>query len=211
MADGGQATPPCAPAEAPRAPSRRASSDDPRRRSRLRSTLVARGTAGGWSFGVAPDGTLEATKIGVGVLSSGSTLVAGSWQHVAVTFAPEGTSFYVDGQLVVTDSSLAGTADIPYTPLSLGEPLLLGARAYSGTVSAFTGYLEGSLDEVTVYGRVLAPDEIASIAAAAGAGKCRSAGRPAVGLAQAAQGPSARTGYAAVFTRAENAVFVVGA
>lgn len=148
------------------------------------------------------------------MLSTGAALVPGRWQHVAVAFSAAGTTFYVDGQAVASDTSAVGLASVPYDPMSAGEPLVLGAQSYQGTAPVFARYFDGWLDEFSVYGRALSPVEIAAIAAAGGAGKCRPTG-PTVGptglaAAQAPAGPAPREGYAAVFSRAENAVFVLG-
>jgi hypothetical protein len=86
----------------------------------------------------------------------------GSWHHVALTRDGTLVTLYVDG--IAADSAT-----------------YVGAFDFSGSVQNYLGAAargpsalwRGALDEVTVYGRALAPAEIQSIFDAGSAGKCK--------------------------------------
>ncbi len=86
--------------------------------------------------------------------SSGATIPTGVWTHVAGTYDLPGglASFYVDGEFVSS------------TPVT--SPLLTSAHtsAVIGTDAGFPHDLMGSLDELTIWSRVLSATEIAVLA-----------------------------------------------
>lgn len=96
--------------------------------------------------------------------SAAGLIKTGVYQHVALTY--DKTSglalLYLEG-FVVAQKNL-GT----FTPQT-GYNLHLGLRP-GGVAAAYSW--GGQLDEVSIYGRVLAPNEIAAIHAAGSAGKC---------------------------------------
>jgi hypothetical protein len=89
------------------------------------------------------------------VLEGAEALPVGKWTHVAVTVGDNGASIYVDGAQVAQQA-----------PAAL-RPSDLGA-----TVNNFIGrspfpddpYLDGQLDELRIYDRVLTSGEIADLA-----------------------------------------------
>lgn len=88
--------------------------------------------------------------------------VVGQWYHLAVT--KRGTLFtiYLNGApqgAEVSEPPIAN-ANAPLTIGQANEP--------------FGGFMNGSLDEITVYNRALSEEELRSIANAGSAGKCRS-------------------------------------
>jgi hypothetical protein len=91
--------------------------------------------------------------------SSGASLVAGVWQHVAVTFDPGlagGARFFVNGRLVsaVTASALTkGTTRF-----------WIGNSQWAGQI------FDGTLDEVAVFNKVLSAEAIAAMYATAAYG-----------------------------------------
>lgn len=97
------------------------------------------------------------------IMAPGGTLVANAWQHVALTY--DRTSgqarLYRNGQ-VVADLNLGSF--IPET----SRNLYFGRRPAGEDAMAYTGLL----DEVAVYRRVLAPEEILAIFNAGSSGKC---------------------------------------
>lgn len=84
------------------------------------------------------------------------------WYHYAVTRSGGSLySFYVDGSLVSTQTYAAAVPDLSST-------LTIGQRG-----SSF--YLNGLLDEVSIYNRALGAGEITAISGAGVAGKCKPA------------------------------------
>jgi hypothetical protein len=95
------------------------------------------------------------------VLSPGS-IPLGVWTHMAFTYDGTDMNLYVDGALVNSVSPASG-------PIAVNDvPITIGARG----VAARNQHFDGTIDEPTVYDRVLTPAEIASIASADVAGKC---------------------------------------
>lgn len=100
---------------------------------------------------------------GFGTFISGSSLTLGQWYHLAFTFdnASQLEVLYVNGVAVATAS--AGKS-MSYD----SHPLLLGADIENGAPSYF---LNGQIDEASIYDRALGPDEIDSIYNVGSAGK----------------------------------------
>jgi hypothetical protein len=168
--------------------------------------LVGRGAAG-WRIGILPfTKTLYAGK-GLQVIATPVQLTAKEWQHVAVSFTPIGTVFYVNGARVYTDTSSLGTRDIHYH-LSSNKPVTFGAGADLLHLGARP--FVGRLDEVSIYDKALTDAEIAAIADAGSAGKCKSPAVTELPLPAPGPAPAPRADYTAVFSRAENALFVLG-
>jgi hypothetical protein len=104
--------------------------------------------------------------IGTGYGPAGPDLRDGNFHHVAMTVdreSPTGGRLYVDGQVVLVFDPTVEPGD-----LSNGEPLRIGNHA---TPSLFA-YFKGAIDEVALYNRALATNEVAAIFAAGSAGKC---------------------------------------
>jgi hypothetical protein len=93
-----------------------------------------------------------------GSVSTGWQMPLNTWIHLAATFDGSTFRFYTNGVLAATGSGTLGP------PTS--TPLRLGASGDCGATFA------GLLDEVAIYNRALAADEIASIYAAGPNGKC---------------------------------------
>jgi len=81
-------------------------------------------------------------------ISAPTTL--GEWHHVVATFDGDTMQLYHDGEL---DASTTGAGVL----LDLDRPLLIGARSDDGTAD---GYFNGSIDDVRLYNKVLAEDEV---------------------------------------------------
>jgi hypothetical protein len=99
--------------------------------------------------------------------------IDGQWHHVAVTVDRDNTSgvvFYVDGA-----ASTATNNPVPYSgSVSTLLPLRVASRE-----PPLSGNFLGSIDEVELFNRVLAPAEIAALFNAGAAGKCKPACVPA--------------------------------
>lgn len=101
------------------------------------------------------------------ILTASFSPALGFWHHVAYTFddATKAQALYIDGVRVA-----AGNAD-----RSIGydaQPVLLGRDIENGNADYF---LDGAIDEATIYNRALTQAEIASIYKVDGAGKSVSA------------------------------------
>ncbi len=85
----------------------------------------------------------------------------GSWNHVAFTHHPDGTTvLYLDGREIAREQSR------PRSMPRGGRRLLIGAGHATNTSSLGQDF-DGLLDELLVYDRPLAPEEIAALAAGA--------------------------------------------
>ncbi|MEO0606345.1 MAG: LamG domain-containing protein, partial [Myxococcota bacterium] len=107
-------------------------------------------------------------RVVVGAATSPASSVAiddDAFHHLAVTWRGQDGELrvFVDGDPVYTTTLNDGFV------LPEGGILRLGQRASTST----TGALSGTLDEVTVYDRVLDPDEIRAVHDAGADGKCR--------------------------------------
>jgi RNA polymerase sigma-70 factor (ECF subfamily) len=89
----------------------------------------------------------------------GPPVTAGVWTHVAATFRDGVTILYVDGVEV-------GRTVGPKGPeLELGKPLVIGGGMNGPAGGPATQRFRGDLDELLVYDRALARDEVAALAA----------------------------------------------
>jgi hypothetical protein len=131
-------------------------------------------------------GVTSSAGQGVGVNST-PMIATNVWYHVAGVRGPNFIQLYVNGQLI-------GQTAVTF-PQDYGtEPLFFG----SSGESYWDGKLSGSLDEVSLYNRALASNEIAAIYAAGSAGKCKAAQPPSVTVSPPSQ--NVAVGGNAVFT-----------
>lgn len=130
-------------------------------------TIVGRafgdGTANSWELIAWVPGNLSSrflnTRLHDGVdppISLSHPLRGGSdlWHHVAVTWDGEAVHYYVDGDLSV-EGSIASVAYDDHVAR-------IGADSDAGEV---TNFIQGAIDDVRIYRRALAADEIAELAA----------------------------------------------
>jgi subtilisin-like proprotein convertase family protein len=105
----------------------------------------------------------------------GNDLRDGLWHHVGVTVqrtSSTGGHLYVDGQSILTFDPSSKQGDLTTT-----APFLIGLHPSYPSVNA---NFAGTIDEVSLYNRVLTPAEMQSIFAVGAAGKCGLAVPPAV-------------------------------
>jgi hypothetical protein len=118
----------------------------------------------GITMQIGPDGhaRVEVKSGSATTLLNGSTVVNnGQFHHMALTFQSGGPAIlYVDGQM--QDSQTAPTFSFSSMPLRLGTML-----------DSFWTPLNGQLDEVQIFNRVLSATEIQGIVNAAGAGQLK--------------------------------------
>ena len=80
------------------------------------------------------------------------------WTHVAATYdSASGAEFFAHGSSVGTNSSFTGTVNTAVTPINIG--------AYIWDPNGYWRTFAGMIDELGIWARVLAPDEIAALAA----------------------------------------------
>ncbi len=108
---------------------------------------------------------LSTTNNGLVFFDGATAYNLNEWYHVAMTYDGANLRLYVNG---VLDGSTAATGSI----ISTTQPLRIGGGAPSGQLQ---NYLNGRLDEVSLYDRALSPNEIAAIYNAGTAGKLKSA------------------------------------
>ena len=111
------------------------------------------GVTGGFGFGRQGSRLTFTTYGHLNHLTGENALVADEWQYVAVTFDSQNDAhFYVGGELLQV---VPGTS--PASPS--GSPLYLG-RSPTNPNGTTWANLEGILDEVAIYDRVLSAEEI---------------------------------------------------
>lgn len=101
-----------------------------------------------------------ATKYKVRHYPSATTWNDGTWRHIVWTMpdknAPSGWTLYINGASVTTsDASGAGTV----STMDTSEPLKLGGKNTSNQ----NKYLNGALDDLRIFSRVLTAAEVAGI------------------------------------------------
>jgi hypothetical protein len=138
----------------------------------------------GWKFQTQPTRPfftyqLDTTAVGTtyfnqdaGVaMSIGTTVGAGPWNHLVVTYDGNGTeSFYINGVLTKTwtTPNVRG-AMIPISPtydLAIGTDLTNNAYSYTSTAPnyiAYGGYWTGDLDDIMIYNVALTASQITQI------------------------------------------------
>ena len=98
-------------------------------------------------------------------INSITAVQRGVWYHVAATYDGNQLTLYVNG--VAEASAIAGF------PLDYGtEPVFIGT---TGVPGVYINMFAGIIDEVSIYNRALASNEIAAIYNAGSAGKCQPA------------------------------------
>lgn len=105
------------------------------------------------SNGLAFTAVADTLTTGISV-SAPWPVTADAWVHVAGTWDGATLTLYVAGQP-------AATTDTPTTTSYTDLDAFVGASFDGGE---FTNFLAGDLDELKIYGRALAPDEIAALA-----------------------------------------------
>jgi hypothetical protein len=132
-----------------------------------RVILSKRGARAGYQL-VLLEGRL-ALHLGDGeftLFDSGVAVADGQWHHVAVTVERRsrvGVRFYVDGKEV----GQRGNATLRHRSLDSPEPLRFGTRTAQAGI-----FWKGKLDEMTVYRRLLLPEEVTSLYRAGKLGRC---------------------------------------
>ena len=120
-------------------------------------------------------------------IDSTTTISTNVWYHVAAVRGSNFIQLYVNGQL-------AGQTNVTFAQNYGTLPLYFGTSGQS----YWDHKLAGNLDEVTLYNRPLASNEIAAIYAAGSAGKCKAASA-AIIIAQP-QSQTVAEGSNALFT-----------
>jgi hypothetical protein len=98
-----------------------------------------------------------------GLHSPGNVLANDTWQHVAATYDGAAMKIYVNG-VEVASASASGAIDAVTDPLVMGRNVVVPEPQYAWN---------GLIDEVSLYARALAPEEIQAIVVAGSAGKCQ--------------------------------------
>jgi hypothetical protein len=140
------------------------------------ATLVAKtegSTGNGWALyfddrsGV---GASKSLKFVLGtVLESKDAILTPNWYHIAGVFDPSATpnaTLYINGAVVAAVDTSGATAN--------ALNVRIGAMYWTDTYEEGNDRLNGKADEVEIFNRALAAEEIAAIYNAGGAGKCRS-------------------------------------
>ncbi|MGH8064309.1 MAG: LamG domain-containing protein [Candidatus Entotheonellia bacterium] len=97
---------------------------------------------------------------------SGTSFADGQWYHVAVVYTAGNFKAYVNGQVVDDFSFTQGALDG-------GQLVRLGKHNDDVATYGTERFFKGLLDEVAIYNRALAAEEIAAVYNAGSAGKCK--------------------------------------
>ncbi len=124
---------------------------------------VGAGTTNSYSLWVA-SGVLHGGMFGIAEAIAASPLPANRLLHTAVTWDGTLIRLYVDGQLIAT--AVGPTSPIAYD----ANQVILGADD-NGT-NAYTGFLDGIIDEAQIFGRALSGCEIRALYRARASGTC---------------------------------------
>lgn len=107
----------------------------------------------GFGFGLTPDG-LQLTAWSGKNYDAPATLVTGEWTHVAVTVNDDGkTAFYQDGKEIGSDTIVP-----PLAPAE--DEFFIGSYGHRE-------FFQGKIDELAVFNRIFAAEEIQELASAA--------------------------------------------
>ncbi|MBP8925474.1 MAG: LamG domain-containing protein [Pseudomonadales bacterium] len=89
------------------------------------------------------------------------------WIHLAGTYDGDTgmMALYVNGELLGTRKTSPG--EIRLDPESMNRPLVIGAEVNGSDIDDSVGEFDGYIDEVRIYARTLAADEIKALAKAA--------------------------------------------
>jgi hypothetical protein len=138
--------------------------------------------AGGYAFGMLDNGRLFLTRVEVDNVTTTTGISDTALHHVAVTKNGTNAVFYIDG---------VAYAMPPYqTTYTFGTPAAIGARGDSLANSFW-----GMIDELSIYNRALAPQEVLAIYNAASGGKCSTATGPSITTQPASQSVRGGTNF----------------
>lgn len=116
---------------------------------------VKGGETDGWGMVVPNAPGLNWVYAGTGYASPGNVLGTGKWELIAVTYDGSTLRYYVDGELVDTKA-------VTLSALPNEESI------YIGNYPTLARPLDGAIDELRIYKRVLSPLEIAGMATETG-------------------------------------------
>jgi hypothetical protein len=123
------------------------------------TALFLGGAKDSWNFGLLSNGALTFGRTEHSRVDTAPLILDTAWHHVAVTRFGTTVRFYADGVEAGTFEYAPTFQDVSTFGLGALPP---------GNRNAFLG----SVDELTVFGRVLEPSEVKSIATAGSSGKC---------------------------------------
>lgn len=126
----------------------------------------------GWSPGALAGNLKDTSNHDHALASAPYMATTNVWQHVAETYdrASGIATLYLNG-VVVAQTNFGS-----FIPQTSFTNVLIGARTTFGSVSSPRSHFYGGMDEFSIYNCALSSNEIATIYAAGGAGKCRPSG-----------------------------------
>lgn len=121
------------------------------------STDVDGPASGGWGFYMNPSRQLAVGQDSNGLQTiTNQVIPTGTWTHVAASWAPPSAAkVYING----VEASYSNNTGMPWLD-DTGTDKSIGG---STTTSSQTWNMDGKIDEVMIYGRILTPAEIAQI------------------------------------------------
>ena len=83
----------------------------------------------------------------------------GDWYHLVITTSPDGTTFFVNGENVVSHPDFVNN-----TAVLLGRDLTIGVdvsyQGYGPYTDSNVGYFDGKIDELRIYNRALSQKDV---------------------------------------------------
>jgi len=106
---------------------------------------------------------LKDSKVGLCFDSNAIVLDPGVWYHVVVTIGPLGHRMYLDGQqIAIHYNGLSTPTTYGFFP-TVDSPELMAFGTSMFGISRNWWFLNGRIDEVGIYDRVLSPEEVAAL------------------------------------------------
>jgi hypothetical protein len=125
---------------------------------------VGGGTANSYSLWLA-GGVLRGGMFGFAEAVAATPIPAGTLLHTAVTWDGVALRLYLDGRQIATAAGPAGAISYDASQVIIGGD--------DNGLNAYTGFVDGIIDEPMIYGRALSPCEIRALYRARGHGACK--------------------------------------
>jgi trimeric autotransporter adhesin len=108
----------------------------------------------GWTLTTPGGSAIQFFASGLPTVQAPVSITAGTWNQIIVDRSGNTLSIYLDGSLLVSDTSYVGSINPSTNPLLIGRRDAQDGRDFS---------VDGRLDEIAIWNRALSTSEIASL------------------------------------------------